>query len=65
MGFVFAAAAVGTSFWAWTVPPAQRIDFDITGFLWLISNIPFLLVWGVVLVFAGIAVSCWVRANRL
>jgi hypothetical protein len=33
MGFMFASAAAGTAFWAWTVPPAKRIDFDVTGFL--------------------------------
>ena len=65
MACVFALGAVGLAFWARTVPPAKRIDFDLTGFLWLISNIPFLFAWGIVLFVAGLGVSCWLRARRL
>jgi hypothetical protein len=39
-------------------------DFDVTGFLWLVTNGPRLVVLLCCLVLVGIAISYWVRSWR-
>ena len=41
---------------------APRIDFDITGFLFIISNAGRLTVLMAFLVFTGVAIAFWVQA---
>jgi hypothetical protein len=43
---------------------AARADFDVTGFLWIVTNGPRLGVLFFFLVFVGIAISYWVRSWR-
>jgi hypothetical protein len=65
MGFVFAAAAVAIGLWSRTVPRAARIDFDVSGILFLLMNMPILFLWFLVLMFTAAAIYCWVNAAGL
>jgi hypothetical protein len=50
---------------AWQVPFPERIEFDIIGFLWLITSIPAIGAW---VFFIGLALSaayCWTQALTL
>jgi hypothetical protein len=46
---------------AWQIPFHPATDFDITGFLFLIQNIPALFAWGVTIGFGAATVYCWTR----
>jgi len=39
-------------------------DFDVTGFLWLVTNSPRLMVLFFFLALVGVAISYWVRSWR-
>jgi hypothetical protein len=60
--FGFLALAIGFLFlrMKW----AAKADFDVTGFLWIVTNGPRLAVLLCFLVFVGIAISYWVRSWR-
>jgi len=37
---VFALMAIAPGYWAFRLPWAPRVDFDIIGFLWALQNLP-------------------------
>jgi hypothetical protein len=41
---------------------ASRIEFDITGFMWALSNAGRLTVLVLFLVFTGVAIAFWIQA---
>lgn len=43
---------------------ARGADFDVTGFLWIASNLGRLIVLAFLVVFFGVALSYWVKSWR-
>jgi hypothetical protein len=62
LAIVCAALSIGSGYYAVNTPWAERIDFDIIGLLWLVNNIPQLLMWGLTLAFLFGAVVFGLRA---
>jgi hypothetical protein len=65
------AASVLTAFtlllvyWCIRLPWASRVDFDIIGILWLMQNIPQLMLVSITFLFGLTATYCWKRALHL
>lgn len=64
----FAAAFAGLALWTASLAARrgwqEAADFDIIGFLWLLTNLPTLFAWAMTLLFAVLAVTCLLRAAR-
>ena len=60
----FGALALLVGFFFTRMKWSGGSDFDVTGFLWLISNSPRLLVLFLFIVLVGVAISYWVRSWR-
>jgi hypothetical protein len=65
MGLIFAAVAIAIGLWSRTVPRAARLDFDVAGFLFLLMNLPIVFLWFIALIFAALAIYCWLNAAGL
>ena len=59
---LFTALAVLLGYWCTRLSWAPRVDFDVTGILWLMQNIPPLAALCLTVFCAGVALYCWVRA---
>lgn len=60
----FGALAVLVGFLFLRMKWSGGSDFDVTGFLWLVTNGPRLVVLFFFLVLVGLAISYWVRSWR-
>ena len=47
---------------AWNIPFGEKTDFDIIGFLFLVTSIPAMAAWVTFLGFALCAAYCWARS---
>jgi hypothetical protein len=65
MGWMFGSVAIAIALWSRTIPRAARIDFDVTGILFFLMNLPIFLVWLGVLFFTALAIYCLLRAEGL
>lgn len=57
----FAMMALVLGIIAGQVPWAPRLDFDVTGFLFVAQNILPLTLWGLTFFFVAVAVACVIR----
>lgn len=60
--WIYTVLAVITTIAAWQVPFGERIDFDVTGFLFLLTSLPALIAWSFALAFGVGAAYCWTRS---
>lgn len=61
LAVAFTALLLGAIVFALNVRGEKRIDFDVTGFLFLLTNLPMLCAWALVFMFGGMAIHSWVR----
>lgn len=59
---LFGALALVSGYFAVTLPWAPHIDFDVTGLLWILQNMPRLLAWILTAVFGMGAIYAGVRS---
>ena len=57
----FTALTLLLAYWCTRIRWAPRIDFDILGFLWLMQNIPQLMLVTLTLCCGGAAIYWWAR----
>jgi hypothetical protein len=62
---VFGALALLVGFLFTRMKWSGGSDFDVTGFLWLVTNGPRLAVLVFFLVLVGVAISYWIRSWRV
>ena len=60
---MFALLALPPGYYALTMPWADRVDFDVIGFLWLMQNLPQLTAWSLTFAFLFGAVVMALRAR--
>jgi uncharacterized membrane protein YeaQ/YmgE (transglycosylase-associated protein family) len=60
----FGALAVVAGFLFTRMKWSRGADFDVTGFLWLVTNAPRLIVLLIFVGLVGAAISYWIRSWR-
>ena len=63
LALFFAVLAAITGFLFLRMHWAPGVDFDLTGFFWLIRNTPRLSVFVLFIICAGSAITLWIRAQ--
>lgn len=63
-GWLFGALASFCAYWFFRLQWTPHADFDVSGLLWVLQNLPRLFALVVSFLFAGVALYSWVRAAR-
>ena len=61
---LFSFLAIGAAIAGCLIPAGERIDFDVTGFLLLITSLPKLFAWMMAIAFGGMAIRAWLHVIR-
>ena len=64
LAVILTLTTAGYGIWVHSLRWEKQADFDILGFMWVLSNIPVLVAWSLFYLFAGFTIAAWILVYK-